>query len=93
MRRTSVIHLTLLPLLASSAIARADAPGEMPRTLLPPGGRVLEFRPYVEPDHECRPDEDPDRDHCYFVAIVRGGFGGMFTCHGGFGGLLGGHGG
>ena len=88
MRRTSVIHLTLLPLLATSAIARADAPGETPQRFLPPGSTPLvEVRP-IEARHPCRAEEDPNRDNCYLVA--RGGFGGMFSRHVGFGGMLGG---
>ena len=79
MRRSLTIQLTILPLLASAALAHADAPGDL--ELAPPGmAPVVQVRDcYQDPDEPwC-----PVPAHGHIVGIVRGGFGHYFWAGGG----------
>ncbi len=87
MRRSTVVRLTLLPMLASAAVASADPepelspPGMTEQILTPPG---------VTPLADC--EDDPDwqlRPECDVAGvtvtggIIRGGFGHYFWAGGG----------
>jgi len=85
MRRSSVVKLTLVPLLAASALAYADItddpPPMEPTTLAPPG--MTPTIQQLDCDHDpnwqlrddCQPDDEP--------AVSYGGFGGYFWTGGG----------
>lgn len=89
MRKSAAVKLTLLPLLAASALAYAQAPGDTAPVLSPPGMTV--------PIDEMTCQEDPNadlRDDCtqteidgetvwVDVDVVRGGYGGYFWTGGG----------
>ena len=82
MRRSSMVKLTMLPLLASAAMARAEPPGLTEPALSPPG--------LTEPHQpDCRVDPtQPDcpkdvHSHNAFSGAIRGGFGGYFAAGGG----------
>jgi hypothetical protein len=97
MRRSLSIKLTLLPLLASAALAHADAPGET--VPLPPpepaSAQYIGFStelapPGLAPTIVAVPcDDDPDQPWCgdyhhgVIVGVVRGGFGHYFHPSGG----------
>ncbi|MFT3697786.1 MAG: hypothetical protein QM831_31895 [Kofleriaceae bacterium] len=94
MRRSLAVRLTLLPMLATAAVAYADPP------LNPPSGPVEEAPvpetemvltpPSLTPPLDCADDPNADeREDCYETGvtisggIVRGGFGHYFWVSGG----------
>ena len=84
MRRSSVVKLTLVPLLASSALAYADItddpPPMEPTTLEPPGmtPTIQQLDCDHDPNWQLRDDCQPDEP-----ATTYGGFGGYFWTGGG----------
>ena len=97
MRRSLVVRLTLLPMLASAAVVYADPPTQadpvFDAQLSPPSGPVDEqvlTPPGLTPPLDCADDPDADdRDECYETGVtitggvVRGGFGHYFWISGG----------
>jgi len=96
-RRSTLVRLTLLPMLASAAVASADPPGETAPISEPQlgpsgiaGGDEILMPPGVTPPLDCR--EDPEweaRPECDVAGvtirggIIRGGFGHYFWAAGG----------
>ena len=91
MRRSSVVTLTLLPMLAAAAIASADVPvtidpSETPPVLEPPGmtPTIMELDCDDDPNWRLRPDcSDDDDVYWYDGGVIRGGFGTYFYGGGG----------
>jgi hypothetical protein len=91
MRRSTKIQLTLLPILASAALAHAQAPGQTEPMSNAPGNTVptpsvlvpaAVFDRLDMQMERCR--QDPNLPECHQpVAVVRGGFGGYFSRPGG----------
>lgn len=89
MRKSAAVKLTLVPLLAASALAYAQAPGVVEPQLSPPG-----MTPTID-DYACQDDPNAElRDDCTQSVIdgemvwvetdvVRGGYGGYFWTGGG----------
>jgi len=88
MRRSTKIQLTLLPILASAALAHAQAPGQTDPVSNAPGNTSTEpipsqFVPASVFDrldaHMARCRQDPSLPDCQDPApVARGGFGGYF---------------
>ena len=98
MRRSTVVQLTLLPMLAVAAVAAADTgpPGMTEPVLSPPGMTPTVDECQLDPDNlRCDPSyfetdvadciADPDDPACQVGvgSVVRGGFGGYFWTAGG----------
>ena len=94
MRRSAMVTLTLLPILAAAAIAEANPPepaGEIaPPGMTPPAELTLSPPGMTPAIQEL--DEDPDRDlrmdceppaSCRGGTVIRGGFGRYFHHRGG----------
>ena len=96
MRRSSIVQLTILPMLATAALAAADPvdpyaeelspPGMTEPSLAPPGMTPTADECDVDPDQlRCDPmyfvEDDCEGDDCNAVAIVPGGG----VIYGGFG--------
>lgn len=91
MRRSSAVKLTLLPMLASAAVAAQPAPDEPPlqppgetaTMLAPPGLSPPGLTPTIDEcrdlpdDPRCPPPPEPAQD--VYLGYLHGGFGG----HGG----------
>ena len=85
MRRSSVVRLTLLPILATAAVAAAQPGPQYPEpepVLAPPSmtPTIRELDCDHDPNWELRPDCVDTDDG---VVIVRGGFGAYFWSAGG----------
>ena len=86
MRRSTRIQLTLLPLLASAALAHAQAPGQTEPVSNAPGNTPPAASVLVPASVFDRLDiqmarcrQDPNLPECQQPApVVRGGFGGYF---------------
>lgn len=91
MRRSAVVQLTLLPLVASAAIASAEPgpPGETEPVLSPPGLTPTEddcvadpTLPFCDLEYFACDADDPDCEPAVAIVpdggIIRGGFGGYF---------------
>lgn len=86
MRRSTKIQLTLLPLLASAALAHAQAPGQTEPTSNAPGNTEPAGANWVPASVFDRLDgqmarcrQDPNLPECHDPApVARGGFGGYF---------------
>ncbi len=91
MRRSSIVQLTLLPLLASSAIASADITDDPPPIMTPSMTSPMLMPPGMTPTiDELSCDDDPNwqqRPDCQETVVdtyvVRGGYGGYFWSGGG----------
>ena len=99
MRRSSVVKLTLLPMLAAAAVASADvpvnidpseppaAPSATPPVLEPPGmtPTILELDCEDDPNWRLRPDCNDEEDVFIYDSggSIRGGFGTYFYGGGG----------
>ena len=91
MRRSLAVRLTLLPMLATAAVAYADPPsGPMDQPMEQPVTELVLTPPGMTPPVDCADDPNADdRDECYETGvtihggIVRGGFGHYFWVSGG----------
>jgi hypothetical protein len=91
MRRSSVVRLTLLPILATAAVAAAQPGPQDPEPVADPVAEPMLAPPSMTPTiQQLDCDQDPNwelRDDCvqtdHGVVIVRGGFGGYFWSGGG----------
>jgi hypothetical protein len=89
MRKSAAVKLTLVPLLAASAMAYAQAPGVTEPVLSPPGmtATIDELACDEDPNWQLREDcseaEIDGQSVIVETDVVRGGYGGYFWTGGG----------